>query len=350
MAIAGKVAITPGGNWSELVAYDKLVVVTYNNDLYLSKKANTGVTPTDTENWQLLIKNVTQEQYDNIINGTTTVGNANKLGGKGASEYALETEILNNSLWNELTIGFDLNNALGKYRTMQSTIVNSLLNKPDTVNSGEVTIEWFSVDSNNLYGMQILRYSYYSSSEGSKQNIYFRVKASTVFGEWKELATTADLANYLPKSGGDIGNGTATTPLYFNTDSTDAISIGFNMGNVTKGWIGYDNNNQLIMNDTKGRKTVLHTGNKPSGSYTGNGDATERKINIGGIGGIVYLYNRDRGTGILAYSNGFLVFNSTSSVIHLSSSHGEFWEGTLKITSSNELINGNGCAIVYWLL
>lgn len=87
MAIAGKVAITPGGEWSESTAYDKLVVVTYNNDLYLSKKANTGVSPTDEETWQLLIKNVTQEQYDNILNGTTAVGNALKLNGLTADEF-----------------------------------------------------------------------------------------------------------------------------------------------------------------------------------------------------------------------------------------------------------------------
>lgn len=93
MAIAGKVAITPGYEWSASVAYDKLVVVTYNNNVYLSTKANTGIEPTNEEYWMLLIENVTAEDLEelqttveSILNGTTSVGDSKLLEGLTAKE------------------------------------------------------------------------------------------------------------------------------------------------------------------------------------------------------------------------------------------------------------------------
>lgn len=35
---------------------------------------------------------------------------------------------------------------------------------------------------------------------------------------------------------------------------------------------------------------ILHTGNKPSGTYTGNGDSTTRTINVGGVGNLLLIY------------------------------------------------------------
>ncbi|MBR4419767.1 MAG: hypothetical protein IKT32_02705 [Clostridia bacterium] len=51
-------------------------------------------------------------------------------------------------------------------------------------------------------------------------------------------------------------------------------------------------------NGTVGRYDILHTGNKPSGSYTGNGEATERTINTGGLGNCCVVYG---GTDHVAY-------------------------------------------------
>lgn len=87
MAIAGKVAITPKGEWSASVNYTKLDLVTNNGCAYISLKDSFGIEPTNTEYWMLLVEGVSQEIIDNIIDGTTPVGNANQLGGKGASEY-----------------------------------------------------------------------------------------------------------------------------------------------------------------------------------------------------------------------------------------------------------------------
>lgn len=76
MANAGRVAIVPKGEYSDTVDYKRLDLVRFDNDLYIAKKANTGVAPTDSETWMLALENVSQTQYDDLINGTTPVGNA----------------------------------------------------------------------------------------------------------------------------------------------------------------------------------------------------------------------------------------------------------------------------------
>lgn len=86
MANAGRVAIVPKGDYSSTVAYKRLDLVRYENDLYIAKKANTGVSPTDTTTWMICMENVTQTQYDALINGTTKAGDALKLNGLTEAE------------------------------------------------------------------------------------------------------------------------------------------------------------------------------------------------------------------------------------------------------------------------
>lgn len=55
MATAGKVAPTPKDKFINGEPYEKLDVVEYNGNLYIAKKASSGVLPTDTEYWMLAI-------------------------------------------------------------------------------------------------------------------------------------------------------------------------------------------------------------------------------------------------------------------------------------------------------
>lgn len=55
MAKAGKVGIRQRDEFVNGTEYDKLDLVSYNNKIYLSKKPSTGILPTDTEYWSLLI-------------------------------------------------------------------------------------------------------------------------------------------------------------------------------------------------------------------------------------------------------------------------------------------------------
>ena len=78
MAIAGRVAIVPKGEWDSSISYEKLDVVSYNNALYMAKKPSVGQVPADGEYWMLCVQSIDYSEFEKIINGTTTVGIADK--------------------------------------------------------------------------------------------------------------------------------------------------------------------------------------------------------------------------------------------------------------------------------
>lgn len=78
MAIAGRVAIVPKGEWNSSISYEKLDVVSYNNALYMAKKPSVGQVPTDGEYWMFCLQSIDYAEFEKIINGTTTVGIADK--------------------------------------------------------------------------------------------------------------------------------------------------------------------------------------------------------------------------------------------------------------------------------
>ena len=87
MANAGRVAIVPKGDYSSATAYKRLDLVRYNNNAYVAKKASTGVAPTDTTYWMLAMENITQQQYDDLVNGTTPAGKAAALTDEEAAKW-----------------------------------------------------------------------------------------------------------------------------------------------------------------------------------------------------------------------------------------------------------------------
>lgn len=78
MAIAGKVAITPKGEWNSAVTYEKLDAVSYDNALYIAKKPSVGQVPIDGEYWMFCLQSIDYAEFEKIINGTTHVGIADK--------------------------------------------------------------------------------------------------------------------------------------------------------------------------------------------------------------------------------------------------------------------------------
>lgn len=99
----------------------------------------------------------------------------------------------NNFKYKELTNEFDLNNALGKYRTDSSAIITSLKNKPSEIrNSGEATIDWYPADERNTYGIQIMRWTF-----GTTHMIFTRNKTENTWAEWVQCVTKSDLTNNL---------------------------------------------------------------------------------------------------------------------------------------------------------
>lgn len=93
--------------------------------------------------------------------------------------------------------------------------------------------------------------------------------------------------------------------------------------------------------------TILHTGNKPSGSYTGNGDATERTIEIGGIGHGVLIWSSN-GAAIVTKAGGYKLYDTTVSGLPYANCR---FDGTNLVIASTDLcLNASGVFYGYQVL
>lgn len=133
----------------------------------------------------------TNEKVDNIINGTTPVGNALQLGGKSASEYV---QGVSPYFVSGETILDWANNTNGVYRKF---VIGDVF-PSDVPTQAEGFVE-LKIDEQGLRR----KVTFYQFGT-------FDVFEREIFnGAWradwsKSLATTADLANYLPLSGGTV--------------------------------------------------------------------------------------------------------------------------------------------------
>ncbi len=109
--------------------------------------------------------------------------------------------------------------------------------------------------------------------------------------------------------------------------------------------VGWD---QLSYIDDTGMHTILHTGNKPSGSYTGNGDAAKRTINIGGIGDAVLIMAQSGKVALVTWA-GMIYADGTSASQFYPSSVASYSGGTL-LMSTNSSINAGNTTYYYQVL
>lgn len=193
MAIAGKVAITPKGEWNANTAYTKLDLVFFENASYVAIQPSTGVTPTNTAYWMLVVQSAGGADLEAIINGTTQVGNAKTLDGHGAEDFFPRSGgILGGPL--EITENGNTDLPLTRVITAVGGISFLINVNPDLVGLRQLAIH----------------------------------------------------------------------PISSKADPLNALEYQYTEDGVIRGV-----------------HTVLHTGNKPLGMYTGNGDVTERRIKIG---------------------------------------------------------------------
>ena len=94
---------------------------------------------------------------------------------------------------------------------------------------------------------------------------------------------------------------------------------------------------------------ILHTGNKPSGSYTGNGDATSRTIAAGGIGDAVLIRSANGIVLVVGASGGFARIPSTG-VTDVTSNDVTFGGGSITIKSTKGVLNTSGVTYYYQVL
>ena len=107
----------------------------------------------------------------------------------------------------------------------------------------------------------------------------------TTGGVTQILLHSGNFTNYaLSKNGGHVGN--SASDVVLNAHGLNHSLIGYSKNGALLGMLGFTNANEpkFLKSDWSAGYQLLHTGNKPSGTYTGNGSATGRTVAVGGIG------------------------------------------------------------------
>lgn len=229
-----------------------------------------------------------QEFVDNVINGATQVGNAKNLDGHGAEYFAKETDLA------------------------------SYLPK-NTVRLGEIGFD----DTTGLY-IRI---------DGSVIKIPYGLAPQDLF----------------LKSGGTV-TAQHYLPLVLKNANGNNSYIQFEGKDGVLGYIGFESTNVLRLLSSVGGflGDILHTGNKPTGTYTGNGDATIRYIETGGIGNTL-LVRCDTYTSILTAGISFSIKND-GTIQALNGMTCWFQNGVAAINTVNEALNASGVVYTYDVL
>lgn len=109
-------------------------------------------------------------------------------------------------------------------------------------------------------------------ASSSRTELYYRTKW-TSFGNWIKLATTSDIGNYLPLSGGTISS-SKSNPLTINSTHVSQSSIDFSRGGVNKGTVGFYESLGSFLQNVTGETLAV----KSDGAYYGANTDSLRKL------------------------------------------------------------------------
>lgn len=106
----------------------------------------------------------------------------------------------------------------------------------------------------------------------NRTELYYRTKWAS-FGNWIKLATTSDIGNYLPLSGGTISS-SKSNPLTINSTHVSQSSIDFSRGGVNKGTVGFYESLGSFLQNVTGETLAV----KSDGAYYGANTNSLRKL------------------------------------------------------------------------
>ena len=332
MAIAGKVAITlsteNGGAWSADVTYDRLVAVKHNNNLYISRKTVANVEPPNDEYWflalqgfggddvQALIDRLNEfgDLIQAIISGTTQVGNAKTLDGKGLDYFFPKS---GGTIKGDVTVEKESGQVTFSFKNGNREMVIVVTESGTCGVLDQTNKVWLW--NSELNGTT----KFYGTASGN-------------------LPLTAD-ASMATRT---IGRSSNNPLMLKNTNSGNNQSVlGFQTAdNGTLGRLGFYGVDvpTFVKGDSSAYYTLIHTGNKPTGSYTGNGSAEQRTINTGGIGDVCFVWAIGKGATLLHYTGGMQGTNNVSQAY--------FRGGNIYIETANEAFNASGVTYYYQVL
>jgi hypothetical protein len=187
---------------------------------------------------------VTNTGHEISVNHANYATNTGALGGKGASEYA------------------KFNPNFIKTADGLVTLFESSENGIFFGEAGEITIE--------SVGLTYARGTYIIQKDNAYGNITFigngvlaiRQLINGNWQVWKRGAYTADLANYLPLSGGNI-HSASSIPLEFESDASNYVQLGFKLSDGSKRYFGISKDTGTLMYHVPSVDIypLLHSGN-----------------------------------------------------------------------------------------
>lgn len=103
--------------------------------------------------------------------------------------------------------------------------------------------------------------------------------------------------------------------------------------------------------DDYANKVVLHTGNKPTGSYTGNGSAATREIATGGLNSHALLIrNGTNGRSVIVMYAGAIALHSDGTVVGYPYGTAQYNNNILALATTDADFNANGITYTYQVL
>lgn len=200
---------------------------------------------------------------------------ANQLWFSGGAEASKNGLYYRHMAYNETTYGEWHRLLTNKDVNILSTSYN---NNPNSLPTNQI----FYAETQGVAGTPTasgLLFSVQGDDEGiqlwagaNRTELYYRTKW-TSFGNWIKLATTSNLGNYLPLSGGTISS-SKSNPLIINSTHVSQSSIDFSREGVDKGTVGFYESLGSFLQNVTGETLAV----KSDGAYYGANINSLRKL------------------------------------------------------------------------
>ena len=288
MQEAGRILLMPKGDYSASATYEMLDLVNHSGASWVCKKECTGQEPSDsnTEFWQRFGTAVDLSNYFPKSGGTLSAPGTTVLSIKNTRDGELRAFVKFEGAEEMGRLGF---------------------------NGVDVPVV-------------------YSSTLGTRPILH-----------------TGNMADHvLPLSGGTVQNSSREMLRLKNTSGT-AVGIGFYTQDTKVGELRASASG-LSLADSASNGTLLHTGNKPTGTYTGNGSATSRTVDTKGIGNAVLVTGASSYAMLVTKVGGIGLSNNGDTPLLLSYAKCHFENGILTIATDSATVNANGGTYAYQVL
>ena len=377
----GRIAIIPKGDFAGDVQYEAGDVVSYQGSSYLAfSKPPLATLPTDINYWQVSAKGFDAEKAENI-----TAEDPQELGFENVQEFinTASEHIKNTENPHRVTA-----EQVGAQLAIRVPFDTSIYSTVEEWARANISIKQPIISTSwNGYNTSDCPYTHWGMlyalghTKGNGITVILKLNGNyvpyirslhAINDGWIEDNWTT---GYLPLTGGTLSGpltiysairgltvnrdisynnevakyNTIVSPsvLKLNNKYTSAMTLGKNDTTISHLLLGEDGVGFALEGSVV--KHLFGEHNKPTGTYTGNGDATARTIDTGGIGKCVLICST--AGMVIAYPTGGLSCRATDNTIYrLGNGNCNFDNNILTIASTDAVINASGITYTYQVL